>query len=308
MSSLSDIIRQRDDLIRQRDALMHQLDEIIQQRDDLIRQRNELIHQRDHITRQRDDLVEKATGSVAARPGDRIPGILLNTLPKSASVFILETLATTLGKPVLPVSPGYFPRDQVDFRQLGALIGSRGIAQSHLDASAFNRRFLRKIDKVIVQFRDPRQATLSWLHHLERLHKEAQHDFLATVTPALPEGYFAIDLAQKIDYQLAHYLPQVIEWQAEWVRFIEESNEPERFMLSTFEAFIADPARYFASIFAFLGCPAADSIEIHTVVPTTEKNFRKGTTDEWRSVFSAAQADRATGAIPAGMKARFGWH
>ena len=280
MSGLADFFSQRDDLIRQRD--------------DLIRERDELIHERD--------------GFLAARPQDPVPEILLNTLPKSASVFILETLAKTLGKPVIAVSPGYFPRDQIDFRQLRKLIDARAIAQSHLDASEFNRQFLMQIHKVVVQFRDPRQATLSWLHHLERLLKEGQHDFLFTVTPALPEGYFAFDLAKKIDYQLAYYLPQVIEWQAQWIRFIDECNEPGRFMLNSFEAFVDDPARYFASIFAFLGCPAQDSIEIHTVVPTTDKNFRKGATDEWRSVFSGTQANRATAAISADMKARFGWY
>jgi hypothetical protein len=274
---------------------------------DLIRQIVNPIHKRVVVKRQRIELLERASGAVAERLDDPIPGILFNTLPKSASVFILETLATTLKKPVVPISAGYFPRDQIDFRQFSALINSRGIAQSHLDASAFNQRYLKRIDKVVVQFRDPRQATLSWLHHLDRLFKEAQNEFLFTVTPVLPEGYFAFDMAKKIDYQLTHFLPQVIEWQEEWVRFIDECNEPGRFMLNSFEAFIADPARYFASIFAFLGCTAPESIEIHTIVPTTERNYRKGTIDEFRSVFSAAQANRAAAAITTEMKARFGW-
>jgi hypothetical protein len=279
MSSMSDVIRQRDDLIRQRDDLI----------------------------RQRDELIRKYVQPTPARPDDPVPGVLLNTLPKSASVFILETLSGTLGKPVVPVSPGYFPRDQIDFRQLRSLIDSRGIAQSHVDASEFNRRYLKRIEKVVVQFRDPRQATLSWLHHLERLFKEQQHDLLFTVTPALPEGYFALDLARKIDYQLGHYLPQVLQWQSEWVSFIDLSNEPGRYLLTTFEEFIADPARYFTSVFAFLGCRGPDRIAVQKVDPTVERNFRKGTTDEWRSVFSDAQAERATAEIPVAMKTRFGW-
>jgi hypothetical protein len=287
--------------------IIQQRDDLIRQRDDLIRQRDDLMNQRDDLMNQRDDLIRKITGAAVARPDDPVPGILFNTLPKSASVFILETLETTLGKPVVTISPGYFPRDQIDFRPLGASIASRGIAQSHLDASSFNQRYLRKIDKVIVQFRDPRQATLSWLHHLERLFKEAQNDLLFTITPSLPDGYFSLDLAQKIDYQLAHYLPQVINWQTEWVSFIDDCNEPERFMLNSYEAFVADQARYFASIFAFLGCSEPASIGVHQVTPTTEKNFRKGVTNEWRSVFSAVQASRATAAIPPALQVRFGW-
>jgi hypothetical protein len=293
MSKISGFFSSRDDLMHQRDDLMHQ-------RDDLMRQRDDLMHQRDDLIRQRD-------GLLAARPQDPVPAILLNTLPKSASVFILETLATTLDKPVVTISPGYFPRDQIDFRQLGVLIGSRAIAQSHLDASAFNQRYLKKIDKVVVQFRDPRQATLSWLHHLERLHKEAQYDLLFTVTPSLPNDYFTLDFAKKIDYQLVNYLPCVIEWQMGWTRFVADCHEPERFMLNTYEAFVADPAHYFASIFTFLGCRAPESLCVHQVTPTMEKNFRKGTTDEWREVFSQGQKTLATEAIPHSLQASFGW-
>jgi hypothetical protein len=61
---------------------------------DFFLDRNDLVHQRDDLIRQRDDLLN-------ARPEDPIPAVLFNTLPKSASVFILETL----GKPVVPVSP-----------------------------------------------------------------------------------------------------------------------------------------------------------------------------------------------------------
>jgi hypothetical protein len=289
-----------DDFLWGHNELIHQRDELIHQRDELIHQRDALIHERDKIIRERD-------GSSAARPQDPIPGILLNTLPKSASVFILETLANTLGKPVIAVSPGYFPHDQIDFRRLGALIESRGIAQSHLDASPFNQRYLKKLDKVIVQFRDPRQATLSWLHHLERLFREGQQDFLFTVTPMLPEDYFTFELARKIDYQLAHYLPQVIEWQMEWVTFIDQCNDPARFMLSSYEDFVVDSERYFTSLFVFLGCPAPNNVDVHSVLPTTARNFRKGEVDEWRSVFSEAQADLATAAIPFAIQARFGW-
>jgi hypothetical protein len=272
----------------------------MQQRDDLIRQRDDLIRQRDDLIRQRDGLLN-------ARPEDPIPAVLFNTLPKSASVFILETLAGTLGKPVVSISPGYFPRDQIDFRQFRKLIDSGAIAQSHLDASEFNQRYLKKIDKIVVQFRDPRQATLSWLHHLERLSKENQSDLIFTVTPDLPENYFRDDLAHKIDYQLKHYLPQVLDWQCEWVRFIDDSNEPERFMLNSYEAFVANPNQYFASILGFLGCDMQKNIKICEVTPTTEKNFRRGLTDEWRTVFSDLQIKTATAMIPPALKARLGW-
>jgi hypothetical protein len=257
--------------------------------------------------RQRDDLIRQRDGLLTERPEDTIPSMLLNTLPKSASVFILETLAKTLGKPTIQVSPGYFPRDQIDFRQFRKLIDAKAISQSHLDASDFNQKYLRKIDKVIVQYRDPRQATLSWLHHLERLYSEKQDDLIFTVNPVLPENYFTYELPKKIDYQLEYYLPQVINWQLEWINFIDSARDSHRFMLNTYEAFVENPGKYFSSILYFLGCTTPGEIQVHEVTPTTEKNFRKGLTNEWQAVFSDAQILKATQMIPTGFIERFGW-
>jgi hypothetical protein len=300
LKAMPDIARQLDELARLNDELVRERDGLIRLRDDLMRERDHLILQRNELLRERDGLVE-------GRPDDPIPSVLFNTLPKSASVFVLETLAKTLGKPVVSVSSGYFPRDQLDFRQVRKLIAARAIAQSHVDASEFNRRYLGSIDKVIVQFRDPRQATLSWLHHLERLRKEGQDDLIMAVTPPLPEGYFGYDLAKKIDYQINLYLPQVLGWQSEWVSYLDLANDPDRFMLNTFEAFAASAERYFASILDFLGVDPRHRTGIYEVTPTTERNFRKGSVDEWRTVFSDSQSRRATAMIPLALKARFDW-
>jgi len=292
-SEKGDLIRQRDDLIRQRD--------------DLIRQRDDLIHQRDDLIHQRDDLIRQRDGVSVGREDDAVPAVLLNTLPKSASVFVLEVLAAALNKSVVTISPGYFPRDTVDVRSLNRLIREKGIAQSHLDASEFNGRFLAKIEKVVVQFRDPRQSMLSWLHHLDRLNKSANKDFLETVSPLLPPDYFSFSFEKKFDYQMKFYLPQVVTWMNEWVSFYEKVANEKRLMIGTYEAFVADPKAYFGGIFEFLGIPNTRQIQLPVVRPTTEKNFRLGKPNEWESVFTDDHKKTASAIIPKDLRFRFNW-
>ena len=246
------------------------------------------------------------TENMAAPDSGSIPAILLNTLPKSASVYILETLAATLDKPVVTISSGYFPLDLADFRAVNQLIASRGITQAHLDASEFNRRYIRKVDKVIVQFRDPRQATLSWLHHLERLAEDSQHDLLGTVSPALPSDYFSLEFREKLDYQLKVYLPQVVGWISDWTEFVDHCSRPQQIMINTYESFVSQPQKYFDDILDFVGCPPGGA-SIARIQPTREKNFRLGDPDEWLQVLDEDQRALADETIPSALKKRFNW-
>lgn len=289
-----------DDLIRQRDDLIVNRDELILERNDLMNERNDLICQRN-------ELILAQNGSEASRLDDKVPGILFNTLPKSASVFILDTLVNALSKPSITISSGYFPTDLIDVRRVTQLIKVKAVAQSHLDASDFNKRMFGKIEKIILQLRDPRQATLSWIHHLDRMLKENQTELLDTITPNLPDTYFTMGLTAKIDYQLKYYYPQVVNWIDVWLKYINDKKDAGHIMVSTYELFVTDPEEYFGEIFKFLGLENAASLEIPEINPTTEKNYRLGKKDEWKDVFTEKQLDIASTAIPEGMKKEFGW-
>ena len=290
------------------------INELINQHNDLTNERNDLMHERDGLMHERDGLMHERNGLIRERDAgilmneadreDSIPGILFNTLPKSASVYILEIISKSLQKTVTTISPGYFPIDLVDFRRFQLLIEQKGIAQSHLDASTMNLKYIKRIEKVIIHFRDPRQATLSWLHHLERLNHEGEKEMLFAVNPNLPKEYFGLTFKEKIDYQLKMYFPRIVEWMINWIDFLDKSNDSERFYLSTYEEFKKDSHVFFRAIFDFLGCP---DIEIIQVKPTTKKNFRKGLIDEWESVFSQSQISTIESMIPKRLMDRFNW-
>ncbi|MGU9982501.1 hypothetical protein ACJ4V0_20905 [Phreatobacter sp. HK31-P] len=207
----------------QRDIAMHQRDELIHERNALMRERDGLIGERNALMVERDQLLTRAASPAALAapaptgPHADLPAIFLNTLPKSASVYSIETIAATVGKPLMTISAGYFPEDQVDFRQLDALIRSRAACQSHLNASALNLRFLMKLERFVVTLRDPRQATLSWIHHLDRMRQDGAQDLLLAVEPALPSDYFDRPFEARLDHQIDHYLPLTVRWMMDWI-------------------------------------------------------------------------------------------
>ena len=92
-----------------------------------------------------------------------IPGILLNTLPKSGSVYIWNALCTGLGIPEMGVriSGGWYPR-KLPVDQLIASLSRGGVVcQDHLDASWQTRLLLsQQLDRMILHVRDPRSSAL----------------------------------------------------------------------------------------------------------------------------------------------------
>lgn len=146
----------------------------------------------------------------------RLPPILVNTMPKSGSIFIVRCLSQGLGIAETKIAVSLFPDDLVIRDKLDDLALGNQVAQQHLPARDLNLRFLRnRLNRMIVHVRDPRQATLSWLHHLDNFHahrylEPACERGLEAVSPGLPEGYFERSLPEKIGHLLATHFPQLI--------------------------------------------------------------------------------------------------
>lgn len=236
----------------------------------------------------------------------QIPPILINTLPKSASVYIANTLAQGLGCTVRSLSNGYFPRDYVDVRRLSAFCKTGGVAQEHLDASVVNLRILASyVRQLVVHIRDPRQATLSWAHHLLRLYRERQELLLVTVDPALPDDYFNWDFQRQLDWQIQYHLPACIDWIQAWLH-AEYGNNPLQIMFTSFEDFLANQKTFFAKILKFFGISTSGFKHVE-LNKSSAVNFRRGEQAEWKRVFTPAQIRLANEKIPIPMVARFRW-
>lgn len=140
-----------------------------------------------------------------------IPPLLFVTMPKSASVYVLLRFAHGLGIPTCRVSLDLFPADQVIPSWAEGLAEGGAVCQEHVDASPANLARLRAagLSRLVVHVRDPRQATLSWTHHLESM--TGDRAYLGDlVSPPLPDDYRSWHFARKLDWNIEHHLPALL--------------------------------------------------------------------------------------------------
>ena len=139
--------------------------------------------------------------------------IIINTLPKSGSMFILHNLADQLKggmKSYHEIAHQSFPKDAINVSKLLMLIHGDCITQSHFDASERNIKLLKRYcPKIILNVRDVRQATLSWVHHLDK--NLDNPGMLKMLLLSLPNNYSSLSFEEKLDWNIDYYLPSCIK-------------------------------------------------------------------------------------------------
>ena len=235
-----------------------------------------------------------------------LPGILLNSLPKSASESIWNKLAEGLGMAQGHVSLGLFP-DCCLFPHRVRLLAEGGlIAKEHIPATPHNLDTLATcgIRKLVLNLRDPRQASLSWAHFVKN---DVSMRLLAPIWRKIvpPQEVLDGNFAGLLDWTIERYLPLSLTWIAGWTEEMRRGDAATvRVHAARFETFRQEPATYFTELLDFLEIePAAFS----STATAETVHLRRGATDEWRGVFSPAQAERAWSEIPAELAAFWGW-
>jgi hypothetical protein len=234
--------------------------------------------------------------------------LLFNTMPKSGSVYIGNTLANGLGRKwsAEAVAQGFFPNYYLIPNKLAALTLSGDVRQEHFDISPINLRVLAKhTDRLVLNVRDPRQATLSWAHHAARLAREHPGTINYTQDDP-PAGLFDRPFSEQVDYHLAIHQSFLTSWCRDWVTAADDKNCPVRILILCYEQFIADPIAYCREVASWWGFDP-DEFVYQNLDKTIALNFRKGEADEWRGVFSPRQRTIAADAIGPELMERFGW-
>ena len=235
-----------------------------------------------------------------------LPGILLNSLPKSASESIWNKLAEGLGMAQGHVSLGLFPDCCLFSHRLGLLAEGGLIAKEHIPATPHNLDSLAAcgIGKLVLNLRDPRQASLSWAHFVKT---DVSMRLLAPIWREIvpPRQVLDSDFPHLLDWVIERYLPLSLTWIAGWTEEMARGDAATvRVHAARFETFREDPATYFSELLDFLEIERA----AFSLTATAETvHLRRGATDEWRSVFSPEQTERAWAKIPAALAAFWGW-
>tara|TARA_Y100000031_G_C8161953_1_gene357443 strand:- start:371 stop:1090 length:720 start_codon:yes stop_codon:yes gene_type:complete len=231
-----------------------------------------------------------------------VPGIFINTLPKSGNEFFIQTICNTLNIPQVHTSPGYFPSDHVRVDGLFELKNTGGMSQNHLNTSSFNLTYLSEtLDRWILHIRDPRQATFSWAHHMRYYFEMGKWTH---PMPLYPDWYFEAAFEKQLDWLLAHHLPDCIEWIENWLA-VYDSGEHE-ILLTTYDELVRDDIGLVKKMIGYFGIDVPRE-DIFVMEKTVANNFRRGDPEEWKFILTAEQREYADSTIPQSILHRFGW-
>lgn len=249
-------------------------------------------------------LKERAEGLENLLKAVKVRPILITTMPKSGTYYISNVLAQGLNTNTRIVSNQYFPYDTIRYFELKALAENGEISQDHFNASPINLTHIsRYFDRLIVHVRDPRQAMLSWIHYIEEFADNPETYLF--IYPPLPDGYFEMDLTDKIDWGIENWLPSLVEWTQEWVRAARTNNDID-IKITHYEDLIRSPEGFMRDMVTFCGIPQERFI-MPRLEASEDIHFRKGDPDEWRSVFTSDQIAAANGKIPRGLARNMNW-
>lgn len=236
-----------------------------------------------------------------------LPPMLFNTLPKSASESIWNRLAEGLGMAQAHVSIGLFPDCCVVGPRAATLAQGGLIVKEHLPATAHNLAMLGAagVRKVVFHVRDPRQATLSWAHFVrDDVSMRLMAPIWRRIVP--PAAVLRQDLAAAIDWSIANYLPLLVGVIEGWMAVEAGRTQGFEVLFTEFEAFRRDESAFLDSLLGFYGVPR-DRWDPSRSDEAAIIHLRKGETEEWRRVFTPAQAAAAAERLPEAMARRFGW-
>lgn len=232
-----------------------------------------------------------AAHKVRNSPSSEKTSIFLCTLPKAGSFYLAQNIQHEFSLPDIRISLDHFPSDQVVIE--AAKLFARGGRSSwnHLDASDDNIQALCRagIDKLVLQVRDPRQAMLSFIHHVDRNLVAQNLHYRARLDPHIPSAWAEWSLGEKIDFYIDGWLPKAMSWMERWCQVIADQCGPEILVLR-FEDMREDALGHMKQIAAFYGYSTE---QLSVSEKDANPHFRSGLKEEWREVLSPLQQRQA---------------
>jgi len=235
------------------------------------------------------------------------PPIVVNTIPKSASESIWNRFAEGLGMGQAYLSIGLFPDCCLLPARVATFSNGGIVTKEHISPTPHNLSVLaaNRIERLVLHVRDPRQAMLSWAHFVK---DDVSMRLLAPIWRRIvpPAEIVNGDLRGVIDWSIERYLPLLAGFIEDWIAIAERDSDTLRVLVLDFETFVSAPETYEKRLLAFHGIADGD-FDRAAADSASTVHLRRGETDEWRSVLSDEQRERAFAAIPEGLRKRFNW-
>lgn len=237
----------------------------------------------------------------------RLPSILINTMPKSGSIYLSRMVASSLGIEfsLKPLAHGFFPNYFMIPDALERFSGGDVLRQEHFDASPINLTLCgRNIDRMVLHVRDPRQAMLSWTHHVNRLLKLHPNSINFTIHQP-PDGFLDWRFDDQLDWHIDRHLVSLVAWLRQWL-MTDQTKSSLKILWTTYEELVNDERVLFDRILEFHQIPL-DRFDFRPPEKTMEVHFRAGQPDEWQTALTAEQKKRCANIIGHDLFDHFGW-
>lgn len=170
--------------------------------------------------------------------------------------------------------------DQMHHFQKGFVFGG------HMQASYHNMKVLADcgIDKISVLLRDPRDAFVSWVHHLNKLGASARNYHSKIYN--IPRAYYDWSIEDQFAFQIRTFLPVTVNWVEGWLDYYASDEKDVDIQFVYFDELKRNPESYLSRILRYHGVETPRPVAF-APPKEGEMHFRKGEHGQWREEFSA---------------------
>jgi tetratricopeptide (TPR) repeat protein len=237
-----------------------------------------------------------------------VPGIPIVAMPRSGSEFLLETMASALGIPILYPNVGTLPKDRLLKSTLRHLANGGCIARLHSDGSKENLDALERagVRRIVVHVRDPRQSAVSWCRVVAALSDTDFEDARLLLDPSIPLAFRSWSPSDQLAWTSERYLPGLVYFLETWL-----SPEVERrfqLCVTQYEKMRGREGQFLKMLASHFGqdIPDVDKLLLEWPVES-RRNFRRGRLNEWQDVMPLKMQREVTARLDPAWLARFCW-
>lgn len=234
-----------------------------------------------------------------------MPSILINTMPKSGTIYIRGRLSEGLNMPFcqLTLAPIY---NHPIPSWLNSFISGGAIATEHfaLDKKTkilFENAGLRNI---IIHVRDPREAALSLYHFHNK--QSLYSGPIGTVAGDIYRGF--TDFQGNYKDSCKYFIPWTMDWIKNWIECANDSNNNFNIKFFTYDQFIESEEKYFKDLMNFFDIDYSLFNKKESISEKHNAHFRKGQRAEWREVASLDTQKYIWSLMDGDVCDYFGWN
>ncbi|WP_153306866.1 sulfotransferase domain-containing protein [Desulfonatronum thioautotrophicum] len=185
--------------------------------------------------------------------------VIVVTMPRSGTAYIRNVISTHLNLKLVykyQYASGprlkYFINHNTLFNEITR---KRVYVAGHFPPSHYNLQLLKLsgVKKIVVHFRDPRDALLSWNNHICKpkiIKSELSQIQLLASRNSIACNHYKLSPHEQIDWLIDNYFCDLIEWMYDWL-VAKSKNEYIDILLTDFDMLKNTPLAFFNKIINF---------------------------------------------------------